>query len=384
MAKTYTAFTFDLTKTFTPMAEGFHIPDGLKVNIDVTLEDAAYKQLASDPSWIQKVADACRKDLAASIGTMKEMFTKSAKELKSIDAPNAQDAVDNITAAMAKKLQEFADHIGTTAATSIVKLFENYKQGKKELSKFRITCAKKIVFNTIVIGAATGIAAASHAVLAPPAIIQIVRSAADLAHQCVKLATPAQGAAQMVYAEIKVLDKLLVDGKTKKGMAVTLEAASSLLGLPLPSISLLVEHIKLHEVKIVELEKVSHQLGKTVYDAMDREEKYATKLESSDLSAVKKKTIQAKLATVQKALATILEANISVNKAVDLAKQRHPKFVQAYRDLVKGTPGCLEYIKPLMDGAIDMVLACSGAATALDVAVGMVTSLETTAVANSI
>ena len=190
----------------------------------------------------------------------------------------------------------------------------------------------------------------------------------------------------MVYAEICVLDKLLVDGskKVKAGMAITLEVASSLLGLPTPSLSLLVDHIKLHEVKITELKNQLHDLGKLIYSAMDRQDKYHEKLKSSGLSEEKIKTIELKLAVVNKALEKILEADIAVKKAVDHAYERHPKFVDAYHDLKKGVPGCVLYIKPLMDAGIDIVLSCSTATAAFDGIVGAVNSAESSIISATI
>ena len=131
MAKTYTAFTYDLTKSLKPIVDScFEIPANLKVNIDITLDDDAYKQLASDPNWVQEVADTCHKAFTVTMDPMKAIFADEAKKLK-IGGPKDQEAIDQITQRMAELLQGVADRLGTKAATSIVTMFDDYKKDKK-------------------------------------------------------------------------------------------------------------------------------------------------------------------------------------------------------------------------------------------------------------
>jgi hypothetical protein len=413
MAKTWTAVEYDLSKRLTAAAPNkrLTIPPNMKLQLVITLEDAAYARLSKDPTWVQKMQEKANAKAVPVLDRLtaqvKEMDTKAAK----FDAKTAQIFTNDIN----KLISTVMEQAGREMAKEIDTFFDQYKKDKKELTSFRIKSAGKISINAVGIVASAAVAGATHAVLAPPAIVAIVRASVVIGQECVKLALDADQFAKLINAELKVLAKFMEDskkkaeeklsliqkamaenkpidekeikkqaqlvalkeGKIKPGKEFALSAISGLLGVETPSITNLESHIGVHEVDITKLEKKSHELGPKVYEAMDKEEKWRTKLNAEkNLPSEKVTKLKDKLGKAEKVLQKMVEATTKINESVTKAKLRHKRYKDILEAMKNGVPEWLQWVTPVTSMAVDIGLTVAGGGSALELALGVVQTAE--------
>jgi len=169
------------------------------------------------------------------------------------------------------------------------------------------------------------------------------------------------------------------DGKAKAGKEVALGALSGLLGIETPSVANLESHIGVHKVDISKLAIESHKLGPKIYEAMDRQEKWAKKLAENEktLPPAKVTKLKTKLKTAEKALQAIIDTTEKINKAVERAEGRQQLYDLLLKELQKGVPGWTKYVAPIVGAAVDIGLSVASGGKALDVALGVIQTAET-------
>ena len=376
--KKWTAVQYDLTKALSAVVKSnpprITIPSGQKLELIIELEDDAYTKLYKDPTWAAKMQEKANAKTTPVLDRVKLKVKQADEKSQKFDQKTADIFSKDINSYISQEMAK----AGKEMAAEIDKLFEDYKKGKTELTKFRIKCGGKITLNAIGIVAAAAVAGATHAVLAPPAIVAIVRSSIVIAQECAKLAVDADTAAKLINKELLILVKIMESGKAKAGKEIALSVISGVLGIETPSVTNLEGHIDVHGVKIIELTKKSHELGPKLNDAMDREQKWTTKLKENEknLSPAKVKKLKEKVAQSVKVLEKMVETVIKFNEGVDRAEERHKGYKKALEDLKKGIPGWVKYVTPITGAAVNVGLAIGNPTSALEAMLGVITSVE--------
>jgi len=408
MSKKWTAVQYDLTKSLTAEATNKRvtIPANQKLELIVDLEDAVYNKLSKDPTWLQLMQTKANSKVTPVLDKVKAKVKDADQKAAKFDAKTADIFTKDINSYISQEMGKAAKEM----ATEVDKAFDEYKKGKSDLTTFRIKSAGKITINAISIVAAAAVAGATHAVLAPPAIVAIVRASIVIGQECVKLALDADKFALLINAELKVLVKwmqdskvkaetklkLMKEGKSEKdakaeaqlealkqgnykpGKEFALSAISGVLGVETPSITNLESHVGVHKVDITKLEKSSHELSPHIYDAMDREEKWRKKLQENEktLPAAKVTKLKEKCATAEKVLQKMVEAVEKINEAVERAKKRQEAYEKTVTAMKEGNPAWLQYVTPIVGAAVDIGISVSGGGSALSQCLGVLGTVE--------
>ena len=320
-------------------AERLAIPPNLKLELVIELDDAVYAKLSKDPTWLQKMQTKANEKVQPTLEVLKKKVKDTDEKVNKIVIgssrlePKTADIFKNDINAYINQQMTAA---GKAMATEVDKFFEDYKKNDKELQKFRLKSAGKISLNAISIVASAAVAGATHAALAPPAIVAIVRSAIVISQECTKLALNADKFAVIINGELKALMLIMEKGKAKAAKEVALSAISGVLGIETPSVTNLGSHIEVHKHDITKLAIESHKLSPKIMEAMDKQEAWQKKMVSQkDLPPAKVTKLNEKLKKAETALDAIIKAVEKVNVAVERAEKRQEKYDKALADLKK-------------------------------------------------
>lgn len=363
--KKWTAVEYDLSKTLndTVKPTKVTIAPGMKLQLVIELDDSVYAKLSKDPTWLQKMQTKANEKSKDSIAKMVQFVKQT--DAKAANFNQAQATI--FTKDLAATLQKEMETGGKAMATEVDKLFEDYKKGQSELTKFRIKSGGKIVLSGLAIVASTASAAASHGAATPLAIVSIMRSVVTISQECTKLALSADQFAKIIQGEIAVLQKFMNDkmeeAKTKdkvlqSAKEIGLNMISGALGIETPSLKNCDEHIKVHKVDISKLEAKSHDLSKQIYDAMDTEESWRKKFDAAKktLPSDKVGKVVVHKEKVEKALHHLIESTIKINEGIKRAEVRQEKFEKTLAAMKKGVPEWTGYAKEITGLAVDVAL----------------------------
>jgi hypothetical protein len=382
MGKKWTAVQYDLTKILTPLAahKRLDIPQGLKLELVIDLDDAAYTKLSKDPTWLQKMQTKANEKVQPTLEVVKKKVKDTDEKVNKIVIGASK--LDPKTALIFQNdintyINQQMTAAGKAMATEVDKFFEEYKKNDKALQTFRFKSGGKITLNAISIVASAAVAGATHAVLAPPAIVAIVRSAIVISQECTKLALNADKFAVIINGELKALMVIMEKGKAKAAKEVALSAISGVLGIETPSVTNLGSHIEVHKHDITKLAIESHKLSPKINEALDKQDKWQKKVEGQkDLPPAKVTKLKEKIKKAETALDALVKAVVKVNEAVERAEKRQEKYEKALADLKKGVPGWVAYVTPLVGLATDIGLSVAAGGAALDIALGVIETAE--------
>jgi hypothetical protein len=366
--KTWIPVAYDLTRILTQLnTRHIRIPSGLKLELEVQLDDAAYDELDKDSTWIQKLHDKANGEITPVLEEIKK---------KVLDVEHQTGNKVTTPANLAREINELIKHrleaIGPVVSHEIETFFENYKKGKKDLLKFRIKTGVKISLNALTIVSTAAIIGATKGGAAPVGVVVIVRSIAKISEGCVAVALSADKWAARIQVELAALQTILVKDMSDAGLMkkarqistdIGLEAIAGITGIETPSLGTCREHIKVHKLDISKLEIESHSLGNKIHEAMDEERKWQNEFEAAarTMPAEKVGKVSQRKDKVRAAVGRLLEANIKVNDAVARAQQRQEKFETALNAMMKGVPSWITLVKPATDLAFDLGAAIGGA-----------------------
>lgn len=374
--KTWQAVSFNLAKDIQGKVQPKRVtlPPDLSVIVNIQLEDDLYKIISKDPTWLQRLqtkakekADGAVADLVAAVKTAD---TKSEK----FDVKTAAIFSKDLTAAFEKRMQIAGAEMAKESET----LFEDYKKGKSNLTKFRIKSSCKIGASAIAIAGSAAIAAASHGALTPFAGVAIVRGGVTIAQECAKLATGCSAVAKLVEGELVILKKLLGENLKntdlltklrKNGVETALGVLSGLAGAETPSLKNCKSHIELHKIDISKLDQKSKELSQKIHQIMDVGqdwEKRCTAAIKDNKSADKVAKVQKGLKAAEASLDKFINATIKVNESVDKAWENQKRFEETITSLGGGVAAWTKYVDTAVNLAVDIGIAVGDASNVLE------------------
>jgi hypothetical protein len=127
-------------------------------------------------------------------------------------------------------LVRITNEAGDACVTAIVEQWNQYAKGRKELTKLKLRCYKKIGLGVLSLGASMGTAVASWGTAAP-VYLKIVKEIVGIALALKKLAQEADPLAVALHSRIERLKKELEDGIADNPTNTARELLSSL-GMP--------------------------------------------------------------------------------------------------------------------------------------------------------
>jgi hypothetical protein len=385
--KKWTAVQYDLSKKLIDGAkpQRVDIKPGMKLELIIELEDAAYAKLSKDNVWIHRMQEKANAKAQPVIAHVIELVKKADQKALNFDQKTATIFSKDLEVTI-KNAMEAA---GKEMATEVDKLFDEYKKGQKELTTFRIKSSAKITINVISIAGHVAVAVASHGAHVPLAIIGIIRNANNIGQECVKLFLDADGFAKIIIGEIAVLEKLIEQNANpsnaeklkKSAKEIGLNLLSGALGIETPSLANCEEHIKVHHIDIQKLEKESHQLGQTVNAALDKEEEWRGKFNQALAKNKNSKEIGkivVKKEKAEKGLNHLVESIHKVNEGINRAKERQELFEKTLKAMKEGVPEWTKYARQVGSLAVDIGLSMGDVKDALGTAVEVFAELEKT------
>ena len=363
--KKWTAVEYDMTKKLVDAVRPANvtIAPGMKFQLIIELDDSAFAKLSKDPTWLQKMQAKANEKSKASIDKMIQQVKAADQKAGNFTPQQAAFFTNDLAATLKKEMET----ISNAMPAEIDKLFDDYKKGQSDLLKFRIKSGGKITLNGLAIIAHAAHAAGSHGASTPLAIVGIVRSAVAITQECTKLALSADQFAKIIQKEIAALQIFMKENMEKakakdkvlqSAKEIGLNAISGALGIESPSLKNCDEHIKVHKVDIAKLEVKSHDLSKSIYDAMDVEESWRKKFDAAkkNLPSDKVGKIVVHKEKVEKALHTLIESTIKVNESIQRAQVRQHKFEKTLDAMREGVPEWTGYAKEVVGLAVDIGL----------------------------
>jgi hypothetical protein len=382
--KKWKAVEYDVTKILTGMSpKHITIPAGLNLQLEVELEDAAFGRLSRNPTWLQKMQEKANSKVNPVLETIKKKVVEIDGKAGKFDPKTAELFSKDISVFIKQRL----DVGGQDMAKEVEKLFEDFKKGKSDILSFKLKCTGKIGFNAVKITAVAAATGASHGALAPLAIVGIVKSALAIAQECAKLALSADQFAKLIQGEFTVLKKVMVDDLAKAktlrkidqaAKEVGLNMLSAALGVETPALKNCKDHIATHKVKISGLEVKSKGLSKSVYEAMDAEEKWRKKFEAgkASLPADRVGKIVQQREKAESALKNMIDATIKVNEAIKAAQDRQELFEKTVDAMWKGIPAWVNYVQKATTVALIVGTSVGDASHILEGAVTVIHTVE--------
>lgn len=382
--KKWTAVEYDVSKVLIGTSpKHIEIPAGMKLQLEIQLEDDAYGRLSRNPTWLQKMQEKANSKVNPVLAELKKKVADMDGKAAKFDPKTADIFTKDINSFIKQKL----DGAGVVVAKEVNQLFEEYKKGQSDLTKFKLKCGGKIVLHVVKITATVTVAGVSHGALAPVAIVGIAQDAVKISQECVKLAVSADQAAKLIQADFLILKKVMKDdlakatklGKIAQGVKeVGLNMLSGALGMETPTLKNCKAHIEVHRVGIAKLEAQSKRLSKGIYAAMDEEEKWRKKFEAAkaSLPAEKVGKIVTKREKAEQALHKMLEATIKVNESIKPAEDRQELFDKTIKAMMTGIPAWVGYMEQATSLAITLGTHLGDASKLLEGALGVLQVAE--------
>jgi hypothetical protein len=378
--KKWTAVQYDISKKLLAEVkpQRVKIEQGMNLYLVIELEDEAYNKLAKDPTWAHRMQEKANAKVQPVLERVKKAVEEADKKALKFNPKTAEIFAKDLNQLVKGQL----DNAARDMASEIDRYFEEYKKGQKELTKFRIKSTGKIVLNAIVITGSVAVTAATHGAFAPAGIVAIVRGGLVITQECAKLATTADQIAKLIQAELLILKKIMIEdlekatkaGKITQGAKeVGLQLLSAALGVETPNLKNCEDHIKVHKVDIAKLEGQSHDISRLIPKAMDALKDWEKKQPSNFLT---KAIVKGKIAAMEKALDSMLNAAHKIGDAVNRANERQEKFEETIEAMKKGLPTWLGYVQTATTLVIDVGLAIGGAASVLEGALAVIQTAE--------
>jgi len=384
--KKWTAVDYDAGRALqneTGNLERVKLPAKMALQVIVELDEELYKALAKNPTWLQKLQQEASSEA-------RDAIKSAAKLLKEAD-DKAEGMREQETEALKKKTQDSIEKMFEKASDDMAeatgKLIEDYKKGQKDLSDFRYRTMGKMLVTAITVSAGILISVATAGGLSIVGVGSIVRGAIATCEDLAKLALNADQEAVIVQNELKVLKKVLGDGvkeastsgKIAKGTKeIGLNLISKALGISSPSLKNCEAHIDLHQINIAKLEKESKKLSENVYDAMDKQEKWAKNFDAAKklLPAQTVGKVRTSGDKAEKELDAVLKSVIKVNESVNRAEERQKQFEKALEALKEGVPDWVKWVDVAISLAADIATGVHDASTALEKAAAGISALD--------
>jgi hypothetical protein len=371
------AVRFDLNKLMNVSVKNVEVPP-ITMQLFVELDDPLYKKIASDSRWVHLLQEKAKAKALSAAADIAKMIVSADQKASKFDAKTAGIFSKDLNSAVQARMNKAGEEMAKECQAFI----DEYKKGNKDLVKFKAKCGAKITLTAIVVGVSTAVSVASHGALAPLGIVAIVKGGIVITQEIVKLAIDADGAAKIIHGELVVLKTLMSEkiqnAKSKGATEVALNVISKALSIETPSIKNVEKHIEVHSVKILEMEKKSHELAPLLHQAMDKEEKYRTKLAGmkDEFDKAKLAKVEAKLDLAEKALKAMTARTFKIADAIKDAHDREAKWKVAVDALKKGIPDWLKWVDVAIGVGMDIGMAIADASSIADGALNAVLAAE--------
>jgi hypothetical protein len=299
-------------------------------------------------------------------------------------APSDPKAGETVGKNLTDQFKAELNSVGEDMVKETNKLFEDYKKGKKNLTKFRIKSSCKIGISSIAIVATTAVTAASHGALTPFAGVAIARSSIVIGQECYKLASNCYVVAKQVTVELAILKKLIGDTSKTRGTAVEtgLGILAGLSGMETPSVKNCKSHIELHKTNISKLDQESKKLSTMIDEVMDKAQEWEKKAKEAakTLPADKVGKVREKMASAEKALDKLLNATIKVNESIAKAWEMQEKFEATITNLSKNVAEWTKYVDTVTGAIVDIGIGVGDASKAIESAANTIIAVSADAV----
>lgn len=380
--KKWTAVDYDavkyLNKSIGSKLERVQLPKTMTLQVVIELDEELYKTLSKDPTWLDKLQQAAGDKARSALDDAAKAILVVEGKAGKFDPKTAAIFTKDLQAALETRFKIASQEMAEAAE----KLFENYKKGQKELTKFRIKAVGKIAVTAVIVSAGVGVSVASMGALSPLGIVSVVRGGITVGQEITKLALSADQLAKVIQLEFKVLKKFMTDNSPKGNGAkeLGLNALSKVLGLETPSLKNCRSRIELHKVDIGKIEKKSHELSKKIYEAMDIQSDWAKQFDKAkkSLPAPKVGKISTSLEKSEKALDALIKSTIKVNESVQRAEKRQELFEKTLEQMEKGIPGWVKYVDIAIGLSIDLGMGIADANSAVEKAAAVIFAAEQT------
>ena len=133
--KKWTAVEYDVSKVLIGTSpKHIEIPAGMKLQLEIQLEDDAYGRLSRNPTWLQKMQEKANSKVNPVLAELKKKVADMDGKAAKFDPKTADIFTKDINSFIKQKL----DGAGVVVAKEVNQLFEEYKKGQSDLTKFKL------------------------------------------------------------------------------------------------------------------------------------------------------------------------------------------------------------------------------------------------------
>jgi hypothetical protein len=392
--KKWTAVEYDLKKDVQKQVgktEYVELPKTLWIDIELELDDEAFKIFSRDSVWIARLSE---KSLAAAKGTVPDLakaILVAEKAAKDLTTKEAEALEKKLNATIDKLMEDARKSMGGAAQ----KWIDDYLKANKELVKFRVRALAKIGVTVGAVAGGIALSGASMGALSPVAMIGLVKGCITVANELLKVGATVDMTMKKVQVSLKALKLIMLKAqkdpsvigqiesrgiKVKAVAEIGLNMLSKATAIPLPSMKECDNQLDELRARISELQKKSHGLSEKVNAAMDSQEAWAkafTKAKASlPIDKVRKVAESAKVS--EKALNAVLETTFKVNESINKAEDLFETSRKTLDEMKDGIPKWVGHVDEVVSTAVDIVTGIDDAKTQLEKAFAVMSALAQT------
>ena len=378
------AVEFNLVKNLAGKVtlERVKLPTELMVTVNIDLDKEPYDILMKDKTWMDKLQSTAKAKADKCVEHMASQIKLGEKNVA--NAPSDPKAGETVGKNLTEQLKMELEVAGAEMVQETNKLFEDYKKGKKALTKFRIKSSCKIGISSVAIVATTGVTVASHGALTPFAGVAIARSSIVIGQECYKLASNCYIVAKQVTVELAILKKLIGEKSKARGTAVEtgLGILAGLSGMETPSVKNCKSHIELHKINISKLDQESKKLSTMIDQVMDKAQEWEKKAKEAEktMPATAVGKVREKMAAAEKSLDKLLNATIKVNESIAKAWEMQKGFEDTITNLSKNVAEWTKYVDVATGLVVDIGIGVGDASVAIESAANVLIAVSADAV----
>jgi hypothetical protein len=360
------------------------LPPNINIQLEVNLEEEAYKKVATNPTFLQRLQSRALQVVDKTIDDIADTVIDQDKKSIKFNAQIAATFSADLTNWVKTKMEA----AGKEMVIETDRMFMDLKRTHKELTRFQVKSGFKIGLSAVSIVAGTTLSIFTSGALSPLGIVGIVRSCVTIAQECGKLASTCGAMDKVIKGEFAVLKKILspsLQGKSTSSKAmqgakeIGLNMLSKTTGIESPSMKNLKTHLDLMHANIAKLDKSSEKLSKQIYGVMDAAKQWDKEFTKAKLSlpAMEVGKIKMSLDSSEKTLDTLLKNTIKVNESINQAHESHKNYTNAYTAMSAGIPGWVGKVDSVLGFIVDFSTGLADASSAIEKGCGTMITVVT-------
>jgi len=217
------------------------LPKTMEVQVVIELDEALYKELSKNPSWLQKIQSNAAGKARSEMGAVEKVILAAEAKAQKFDPKTAAIFTKDLQTQLEKGMAAVGDEM----ADACDKLVKDYVKGRKELAKLRSQCKRKILLGAATVTAGAVVSVAVAGALSPIGIFGVVKGCAGIVQEMGKMALKADQMAKLIKGELWALKKLMNEENAKAkasgkvfqgGKEVGLNLFGKVLGVETPSL----------------------------------------------------------------------------------------------------------------------------------------------------